>query len=501
MTLGCHDPRPVSWIVYGAPKGRIGEDVDAFLKDQGWVSIQILTRKRSSKKKSAVLIWIVKALRPQNVVQDTSYMYADVTSCVTVALEGSRRKPSSAVSERVPGPKKVWNSSVTNRAEDVEATLPDSDEETCVAPALPALKATTCKTRTERDSGRQRLRSPKDRHRPEREESDPDELLFKQCPGWRFVDSGGSGDCGFRVIARGIAESQGKVLTAAQFASEAAKLRLLAVGHLSKHSKSFEPFWATDPEELPEHRANREPAQCFKNYTRKASCREFWFDGMLAEALSARLGTPLVIWTFNETSHHWQRSVTAPWFEGGRAQRALKAPAAVSLVLRSGHYRTLCPPEQGIECPEPWMCETERRPRSFFRGAGLRLPSQTPPREGPANAIWCSKGPSCKASEGLGCRSSCRNSKASGLKLPSCAPKRHKMNSCELLSVASMTPARCKTHHATCTLAPAHSEVGTEALSEADPDRAVHKQKAPISRIWTCSLCLCRFESKEPGRS
>ena len=65
-----------------------------------------------------------------------------------------------------------------------------------------------------------------------------------------FHDAGGSGDCAFRAIAWNLSRAQGKQLSDEEaLQSEAARLRLLSVGHLGKHASRFSESWAEDPAE------------------------------------------------------------------------------------------------------------------------------------------------------------------------------------------------------------------------------------------------------------
>ena len=191
-----------------------------------------------------------------------------------------------------------------------------------------------------------------------------------------------------------------------------------------------------------------------------------------------------------------------PWFEGGVAQQARKAPAPVTLALRDGHYRSLCSPSTEVRCPSPWLTETEARERGFLRGAGK------------------SAAPSCnssRVSRGLLSLASRTPSRAKGsFSLPSATPAKAKAVSVEAssgkrsrgnLSLPSATPRKGDKEASSerpTTRPPkvGSTEAPTEATAEDGAARAHvirHKRKwhqeASEGRTlwWSCDVEGCGF--------
>ena len=222
----------------------------------------------------------------------------------------------------------------------------------------------------------------------------PDELLLASLhlPGqvWSIKEDGGGGDCAFKAVARAIAHRKGLDPSPEELQREAATLRLLTVGHLSKHKQRFSEFWvaedpAIDPAAVdePQYWGGNSPPSTFECYITMMAKREAYADGVALQALCERLGTPLVVWHYQAQDSTWQRSVLAPFEREGCAGTARKSPPAVTLVLRDAHYRSLLgPPDE--DCPSAWLTLTAPRPRHWLRGGGkgglLSLPSATPPR-------------------------------------------------------------------------------------------------------------------------
>ena len=149
-------------------------------------------------------------------------------------------------------------------------------------------------------------------------------LLLNAALGWKVRECGGAGECAFLAVASAIAWLQGKALDEAALAREAATLRLLAVGHVSKH-KEFSEGWAPDPEEKETMTAGAPVPQTFKQYLGSAARKGYWADTFLLRALASRVGHPLIVWKWVPASGTWTRGVVAPWFKDGYAQGARKA--------------------------------------------------------------------------------------------------------------------------------------------------------------------------------
>ena len=79
----------------------------------------------------------------------------------------------------------------------------------------------------------------------------PEDMLLSSLhlSDWFSKEDGGGGDCAFKSVARAIAHRKGLSLSSEGLQREAARLRLLAVGHLSNHKQRFSEFWfAEDPD-------------------------------------------------------------------------------------------------------------------------------------------------------------------------------------------------------------------------------------------------------------
>ena len=78
-----------------------------------------------------------------------------------------------------------------------------------------------------------------------------DARLLKELPlGWAFQEVGSDGDCAFRALAWSLSKAQGVSIDGPEaLQREAARLRLLAVGHISNHAARFSESWACDPAE------------------------------------------------------------------------------------------------------------------------------------------------------------------------------------------------------------------------------------------------------------
>ena len=79
---------------------------------------------------------------------------------------------------------------------------------------------------------------------------------------------------------------------------EAAKLRTLAVGSLSK-SEYFKNIWAPDPGETPDERAGQEEAPAnFQSYCTLTAKKAFYADGFLLQSLAIKLAQDILVWKY-----------------------------------------------------------------------------------------------------------------------------------------------------------------------------------------------------------
>ena len=255
-----------------------------------------------------------------------------------------------------------------------------------------------------------------------------DKRLLDELPAeWGFQEVGGSGDCAFRAVAWSLSRAQGKTIEDPEaLQREAARLRLLTVGHMSKHAARFSASWAVDPEETKSDRAGQTaPINTFAEYKEAAAGRHFYADGIMLQALSERIACPLVIWAWNPELDVWNKSVVAPWFNPDNTAGVGKKSSPIVLALRGKHYRALeSSSTSGSNIPTAWLRQTSTRPRAELRGGGGG--GKTTPR---SEARPPSPAPSSKTKAsslgGLSLPSSTPRrapSVASGLSLPSSAP-------------------------------------------------------------------------------
>ena len=235
-----------------------------------------------------------------------------------------------------------------------------------------------------------RVRSPrragkgqKTEAKAESKQIDPDKAFLAQNPGWKFVDNQGSGDCAFRSIAYSLSVAQGKCLAGESLVREASRLRVLAVGQLTKHKDLYEPFWAVDSDETEAERAFLDAPQDFPEYVMAASNQGYYADNLLLSALADRLQTPIIVFAWSGERKSWERSVLAKNWKSEIAQNKGTKMAPVLLMQHNKHYRSLCAIDTSTQVPQAWLHKTEVKPRRFYRGGvkllvGLRLPLASP---------------------------------------------------------------------------------------------------------------------------
>eukprot|EP00439_Symbiodinium_sp_Y106_P035277 s347_g4.t1 len=299
-------------------------DISAFLLSQGWRQAQVITRRKSWTKGNPPE-WIFQGLKPDGSPADqTTWFYADESTQLSVGpVPPRKRAPAEATS--IPGPRKRWV--------DQDDRAPRSDASLTEAPRLGASS-----------SAAQGIVRTGDVDGEDVDLMDDDELaahadkrLLDELPAeWGFQEVGGSGDCAFRAVAWSLSRAQGKTIEDPEaLQREAARLRLLTVGHMSKHAARFSASWAVDPEETKSDRAGQTaPINTFAEYKEAAAGRHFYADGIMLQALSERIACPLVIWAWNPELDVWNKSVVAPWFNPDNTAGVSKKSSPIVLALR-----------------------------------------------------------------------------------------------------------------------------------------------------------------------
>ena len=306
------------FVLHDAPRSWDQHDVLQLLNQAEWRQVEILTRKRSAHKASPPM-WLFKALKPEAFASQDSWTYADDIEDIflTVTTEqGPQRKQAQAQTSRLQAPKKQWvdRVSYSKPPPDANPTQMDdsSDEEAQVVKSTPAPKARPARARSRSRERKRNDRIPVEEH--------PDQLLLKQLEGpWIIVDKGGTGDCVYRSAAAAIGITQHKVFKEDALVNEASKLRLLVAAYLRSHKSEFTDRWVADSADT-EGWANHAPPEDYDAYLSLITMREVWADNYQIMALAARVGIPIVVWTWSAKDRSWCRSVHAPWFRNGVAR-------------------------------------------------------------------------------------------------------------------------------------------------------------------------------------
>ena len=366
--------RPRQWDVFGTPSHWFETDLLDLLQTQGWKDIHIKTKVR----RQGQGVWLLDAISPPWQKKDDQefwqYTNSDNTCYITISLSGPRKR-TVLPTERISAPRKKWTTG--GEVAPTQIDLISEDESSEVPPQTDS-----------REDGKERSpRRLQDNDAAKREKKlktgtgprklNPDTVLASLFPEWTPVDDGGTGDCGFRSVARVISVQQNKNLDTNKLVSESSRLRTLAVGHMVKSKGSFEEFWAPDPDALPIHRDGLDEPDTFADYLMHAARRNFWIDGLLLYALAHRLGRVIITFVWKEDDGGWQRHVVAPKYAGSVAQGS-KDQQPICLLLSGGHYRALVPKTDKTTIPQGWLKQTPEVARGELRGGGrsnLSLPS------------------------------------------------------------------------------------------------------------------------------
>ena len=361
-----------AWEIYGAPSHWYQEHITEFLSSEGWKDIQV--RKKLRRRHQHV--WLVHATCPpfqnEDPEQATYWQYSDPQGEVHISITLEKR-PAKKVppGERLQAPKKKWTDpkSFEQLGNTASSALHSPSD---VTPPIP-----------EREDGKDRSpRRNSGKGKAEAISSMPpviaEEVFSRLHPDWTFHDDGGTGDCGFRSIARSIAVSQNKDLTIEKIITEGSRLRTMATGDLIKHAETFGGFFAHDPLETPAQRDFQPSPKDFQDYCMIASRRNFWIDGLLLYGLAHRLGCVFTIFNWNKRDEAWGRHVVSSKYEKAVAVPGQPKAHTVCLALKDGHYRALLPADKTIQIPNEWFAETPQVARHVLRGSGAGSEKSTP---------------------------------------------------------------------------------------------------------------------------
>ena len=384
----CSTAKP--WVLHWAPPSWDQEDVLSFLQSQKWSAITVHARRRAARKGDPP-VWPLRAVPPESACSLATHTFADGERSLFLGPPAVRPcRPS--VAEKVPGPRRL-STSLSEAPAPAPAPAPtqlDGDGDVTIAESASAAARPDAKRASDQPT---EAVGPAKHHRAPHGgvsgSAPPSGTSAAPLPGnavdaddvlrlvlaetsapasWSLRELRNNGDCGFLAAAGAIAWSQGLSLDSAELGRQAARLRLLAVGHMAKHEASYSPSWAPDSSDQPQMFGSRPIPTCWREYIGAAAAKGFWVDGLLMRALSERTGHPIIVFRFDPVFKAWSRGVVAPWFAHGSATGpAGRSPLA--LVLRDGHYRALLP-QVDAPFPSGWLRETASISRAAWRGSG-----------------------------------------------------------------------------------------------------------------------------------
>lgn len=371
------------WELFNAPRHWTHDDVKEFVSQNSWTEAQVVNKIR----RGSHQVWLfkAKAAPSQGDAQDTAWHYQNHDGSMYLSIGPVRpRTRKQPQVEQLVAPKKRWVDThpavppvAVTQLDDINLDIMKSQE---VENQDKDENLTDGRVRSPRRAGK----GQKTEAKAESKQIDPDKAFLAQNPGWKFVDNQGSGDCAFRSIAYSLSVAQGKCLAGESLVREASRLRVLAVGQLTKHKDLYEPFWAVDSDETEAERAFLDAPQDFPEYVMAASNQGYYADNLLLSALADRLQTPIIVFAWSGERKSWERSVLAKNWKSEIAQNKGTKMAPVLLMQHNKHYRSLCAIDTSTQVPQAWLHKTEVKPRRFYRG-GVKVASG-------------SKAPSCKSS-------------------------------------------------------------------------------------------------------
>ena len=341
--------------VQGIPKNWDGEDVINFLKSEQWSDVAVLNRRRSGK---GIFRWTPPATFYIDQKDDewnviVSKVAWNARQPESLSVRPPRRQPqdTDAPNEGRKGP-----GSKTPTVAPTQLDQGDSQEDTKVA--------------EKGEAGRQRSRSPAPNQNRKLEQGQPaqpspslelnsSDLEWLDKQGWKRVDNGGIGDCGFRAICAAKEWNQtGQGLTNEAAQRHGAILRAQVLGHIRKHLDRFKPSLLKDKDTSPDSPppTAKEIHDKVEQYRQEAAKATTWIDGLLLQACSEKLGIPVIIW-WKSQHNVWKRHTCAPAFDEKGIAKIAKGAKPVVLALESQHYKWVQQPD-GDKIPRHWLSET-----------------------------------------------------------------------------------------------------------------------------------------------
>lgn len=376
--------------VQGVPRSWGEDDMKVFLQEQQWSEITNLVRRRQN--------WTFMGKAPADLSSRTFWQYdahdpddSNAVTCSIAVHVAVRSQNQPEVRKAVQGPKRIKTlkeympSDPKYCPENDHEVLPDANKETEKTPAAiapqPGAHAGKSDAGTDEKldetpenaeiANRHRSRSPLRKSVPPTvpdtptqdasqqalspgkieqgppkkpkvsEPSDPTHAMNEF--GWRHWDQGGSGDCLFRVASL-FEKDHDQQPSADDSRRQGSWLRAQTCSHIRKHASRFQVLF---PDK-----------KTFEAWVTSAGQHNTWAEGKAMQALSEKLGRPIVVWekkTEDETTTY-TRLVIAPRFSKGFACCA-RDVAPICTMLHNKHYTALVPPKKAT-FPSSWLRET-----------------------------------------------------------------------------------------------------------------------------------------------
>ena len=140
-------------------------------------------------------------------------------------------------------------------------------------------------------------------------------------------------------------------------------MRTQAVQCVRKRQKEFLCFLAKD------ENVSQEPTAPDQVEAWLEEAKATTWIGVALQALSTKLSTPITVW--KRDGQRIKRYTLAPAFKNGYAKGS-KNCRPIALVLESGHYKQLKPPNMDTEFLKQWLREGQTVTKDDLQGAGRK---------------------------------------------------------------------------------------------------------------------------------
>ncbi|CAE7247805.1 unnamed protein product [Symbiodinium sp. CCMP2592] len=374
--------KPGVFQVTGVPRSWDPESVQKFLMSQDWKDVEILSKRRNT--------WILKA-RPPSENADGPWWYEDeaCSDALVQVVKAPPRTPQLFEKIAVPGPKRKFR---TAEPESTGAKAPDKPTPKAKARTdsktvdrgrseVPATQLDPTSQNEENVDGKELPKRSRSRSEPRNQspqETDAsghdrhprapaDEISMAFKAGWKKVDFGGNGDCGYRSLVGALAHNEGEEIDTETAKRRGAVLRASCINHMRKRAEEYAPWIAEDADTAPEEEAPTQDSR-LNRFLAQAADPTFWICGIQLFAACEKRGIPIVIWFRARNETAWKRCTMAPDWKGGLPRMAAGAKPVV-LILQDDHYTFLQPPTKG-KVPDSWLRQTDIPDPKVLQGSG-----------------------------------------------------------------------------------------------------------------------------------